>query len=849
MVTFHTPELVVNRLGWVLVHSLWQIALLALVAMACARGMQRCSAAVRYAALLTAMFLVGVSPLVTWLVLPGDATVVSDRGSGDLIQPAAPNVAPSPLHVEVEPAYATATTEPLAAQRDRRFSRREKVSLRAAISDYFSAAADSLRPWLTTIVCAWWIGVLTFSTRPFLSLYTVRRLRHVGVTAVPDSLRLVLNQTATRLRLQQAVDVLQSTLVNVPVAFGYFRPVILLPMSLITSLPSSQLEAILAHELAHIRRHDYLVNLAQTVVETVFFYHPAVWWLSNRIRAERENCCDDLAVTSLDNRAELGRALLTIAELRGPGASLVLGANGGSLLVRVQRIAGIHPHGGSSRSSVAAPLFCLAFVAMVFALSVNWGVAMPEEKDETAAETDSSKKQNAAANPKIETVECRVRVIDSEGQPVKGAEVTPSGFRTHERPSTGYGWHEPSFGPQPHVKTDAAGIAVIKVPKFASDELKISKVGWLVDHRDYVISNDEHEIGANPAEVQLKDGYRIAATAIDADSQAMVKSHLYARLGGIRRSRHREWTLAKSGILVSRVFDEDQFTLRLIHLPPDKPARFSELITIDQPEVNGRVFLKKLPLKRGTRVQGRLNDAVPRPVTGGKVAAFISAGTQHNDQGKSQLWYWHDRTDIKPDGSFELASLPRGDIVQLIAVCDGWVSTSPKKAEIAAVVPWRYDRHIDNMTLPQVFSLDEATIEPTIRMSAAATCEVKVVDPRGKQLAGAEVSMWPNHYMLRYGSTILGNGSRSAELLRALEKGPDIKSTSTWNNPFIATTNAEGIAVIRNLPGSDNIGLHVAYKNFVQQTKDNLPFTYVGLKSGETTGISIRMEPKQSSGG
>src|SRR5207237_5100112 len=100
---------------------------------------------------------------------------------------------------------------------------------------------------------------------------------------------------------------------------------VLLPVSLVTGIPVSHLEAILAHELAHIRRHDFIINLLQTLIETLFFYHPAIWWLSHRIRIEREHCCDDLVVRVLDNRSEYSRALVAIEELRDRSSVLSLG--------------------------------------------------------------------------------------------------------------------------------------------------------------------------------------------------------------------------------------------------------------------------------------------------------------------------------------------------------------------------------------------------------------------------------------------------------------------------------------------------------------------------------------------
>ena len=122
-----------------------------------------------------------------------------------------------------------------------------------------------------------------------------------------------------------------------------FARLVLLPLCVVTGLPAAQLELILAHELAHIRRHDYLVNLLQTLVETLFFYHPAVWWLSRQIRNERENCCDDVAMAIAGSRADYGRALLAIEELRAASTALSLAASGGSLLARIRRIAGCEP--------------------------------------------------------------------------------------------------------------------------------------------------------------------------------------------------------------------------------------------------------------------------------------------------------------------------------------------------------------------------------------------------------------------------------------------------------------------------------------------------------------------------
>ena len=141
----------------------------------------------------------------------------------------------------------------------------------------------------------------------------------------------------------------------------------------------AQLEAILAHELAHIRRHDYLVNLWQTLVETVLFYHPAVWWLSHRIRVERENCCDDIAVAVVENRVEYGRALLALEELQGAQTTLALGARSGSLLSRIARL---FPSERVHRTFDSGNLVAVGLLASAIVAVAVWTAAIGKETEE-----------------------------------------------------------------------------------------------------------------------------------------------------------------------------------------------------------------------------------------------------------------------------------------------------------------------------------------------------------------------------------------------------------------------------------------------------------------------------------
>ena len=142
---------------------------------------------------------------------------------------------------------------------------------------------------------------------------------------------------------------------EVPIVVGWLRPVILIPASALTGLLPQQIEALLAHELAHIRRRDYLINLVQTMVETLLFYHPAMWWVSRQVRQERENCCDDMALDVCEDRLSYARVLATMEELRVPRS--LVAAGGSSLAARIRRILGRQPNVLAPRKAGIAGMF------------------------------------------------------------------------------------------------------------------------------------------------------------------------------------------------------------------------------------------------------------------------------------------------------------------------------------------------------------------------------------------------------------------------------------------------------------------------------------------------------------
>jgi beta-lactamase regulating signal transducer with metallopeptidase domain len=238
--------------------------------------------------------------------------------------------------------------------------------------------AASLPAWIAALEAAalpvWFAGVLVFAVRLMWSSRHVARLRREGDPPAASLVETV-SHLALRMNVGRPVQVLISTLADSPSVAGWLRPIILLPAASLLNLSVKQLEAILAHELAHIRRHDYLVNVLQTLAETLFFYQPAVWWASSRIRNERELCCDDLAVEICGDAVGYARALTKLERLRVISPELALSSAAGPLLYRIQRLTGVAVEQPPSKLPAVLAL-CLALLC--FMTNLHWANAQPQ---------------------------------------------------------------------------------------------------------------------------------------------------------------------------------------------------------------------------------------------------------------------------------------------------------------------------------------------------------------------------------------------------------------------------------------------------------------------------------------
>ncbi|HEV2802936.1 MAG TPA: M56 family metallopeptidase [Pyrinomonadaceae bacterium] len=362
---------VLQTLGWTLLHFVWQGALVALLYASVALALRRASANLRYAVACACMFLMLALPVATFLRLHTDAPArVSNRQAVETAMAEPSGDSAAKRNVTNAPArlYANFLVVP------------DDEGASAPLQRWAESRFTSALPWL---VLLWLAGALVLTLRLAGGWMLTERLKREPATVpLARDWRETLARLKRQLRVSRPVRLCESALVEVPTVIGWLRPVILVPATALTGLSAPQLEALLAHELAHIRRHDFLVNLFQSVVEIVLFYHPAVWWLSARVRVEREHACDDLAVSATGDVLLYARALTALETLRGHttnAPALAVAADGGILMQRIQRLIKVQPANTGRSPLLAGAAVVLVALAGVIACAQTFGFAQNKE--------------------------------------------------------------------------------------------------------------------------------------------------------------------------------------------------------------------------------------------------------------------------------------------------------------------------------------------------------------------------------------------------------------------------------------------------------------------------------------
>ena len=313
---------VTQIIGWSLIHFLWQGAVIALLLQVCLVGCR--TAAARYRWLMGAMVLMLASPLATMWLLSQPAAILPPL-QDTLFVPGIPIAQDS-----------------------------------AAVA----AAPSGIHFSVSWLVYGWLAGVTALSIRWLGGYVWLERARR-GAEPLSEALAQRCHRLIRHVGLSKPVQFAQSALLAVPMVVGWLKPVVLIPISTLTTLTPQQLDAVILHELAHVRRLDAFANLFQILVETLLFYHPAVWWVSHRIRIERENCCDDIAVGIAGDSFGYAMAL-TMLEAERAFPTLAMAATGGALKNRVTRLLG-------REQAPSRPVHLAALAVALIALTLGGG--------------------------------------------------------------------------------------------------------------------------------------------------------------------------------------------------------------------------------------------------------------------------------------------------------------------------------------------------------------------------------------------------------------------------------------------------------------------------------------------
>lgn len=309
-----------------LLHFLWQgaaLAALAYTVMALCRN-----AAARYAVGVGAMALMLAGPLVTFLALRSQEQPIPSRITASEVTDSGPVRAGDVL-----------------------------LSVQAAA---YQRESEMSRPYFLWLLEFWFGGVVLLSLRSACGILLIERLRRKENIPVADGVLQICLSLQRRMGLKRAIRYCESLHLDAPAVAGWIRPVVLLPVSAISGLTTEQFEAVIAHELAHIRRYDAFVNLFQVAIETLLFYHPAVWWIGKRVRAEREHCCDDAAVALCGSVVTYVRALTSMAASEA-APQLAMAANRSPLTERIARLLGANGAAESFRgANLSAGMLCLS---------------------------------------------------------------------------------------------------------------------------------------------------------------------------------------------------------------------------------------------------------------------------------------------------------------------------------------------------------------------------------------------------------------------------------------------------------------------------------------------------------
>jgi len=328
MITDFLPVQLIEALAWTLVHSVWQLALIALATGILLKFLKNQSAQLRYGLAFSAMVFSCFVCIFTFAV----EYMTSQTGAAPV------------MDLEMEMVSTTLVSQPV------------------------NSVLSFLDLYQGLIVNVWLLGSLLFLFRFSAGWLHLRRLvRDAVIDPITGSIEFI--ALKEKFNIKRAILVKASESITSPMVIGFLKPIILIPVGMVNQLTLSEVEAVMAHELAHIKRHDFLLNLFQSMMETVFYFHPGVWYLSKVINKERENCCDDLAILHTGNAVTFAKTLVKLQDLEFSPLkpALAMAGTTGDFTQRIKRILNVpSASNGILRDRIFTVLLMMLFTLVGF---------------------------------------------------------------------------------------------------------------------------------------------------------------------------------------------------------------------------------------------------------------------------------------------------------------------------------------------------------------------------------------------------------------------------------------------------------------------------------------------------
>ena len=441
-----------------------------------------------------------------------------------------------------------------------------------------------------------------------------------------------------------------------------------------------------------------------------------------------------------------------------------------------------------------------------------------------------------------ERLTANVVIVDPDGQPIAGAKLSAQGMVLPSQPLSVFSWIDDQPEKAQDLISDEQGKIALTYPKNPIPGDNVAQIHVLVQHPEFVEFSGRIGPDDDPARITLERGFRIATTAINANTGEAIRENLF---GITNRHQPVDWKVAANGTLISPVFGKHETVFRLVEVVAGKAVRFSELLGVD-PAERSRFLKKDVKLFDAVAIRGKLNAAVPRPVKKGLVWACVSSPTEVDLKSLSTAWHWESFATVEGDGSFVIESFPRDSTLQIFATCEGWINVAATKDEILSRYPaYAGSIKVGHFFFPQLIEFTDGKNENEIAMEAAGRLAVTVVDDKGKSVSGASVSLGTSQLFFHSGYTSgFGVGRSTGMMLKSLREGvtPDHTAPGTigryTNDIGDPLTNELGKVVLVDLPPGSNFGLahHMDYP-----TEDNQYGRRVDviIKSGEEESITI----------